>query len=142
MILWLDTILQIQTQQAKIRLHVIREFHIRIQKQQLKFWLSLQNYTSKFPDSALKHLLDVAIEHDLAYVKWYQSLESKYGTPENSRRSLETEFKAKWKRSFDNTDHDVDSRLGTYHQVNPTLSASEYINKILILTIENYKFDK
>ena len=106
----------------------------RIQKQQLKFWLSLQNYMSKFPESALKHLLDIAIEHDLPYVKWYQSLESKYRTPENCRRSLETEFKAKWKTSFDRAENDVDSRLGTYHQVNPTLSAPDYINKIMFET--------
>ena len=87
----------------------------RIQKQQLKFWLSLQKYASKFPDSALKHLLDVAIEHDLAYVKWYQSSESKM-------ELLKTVV--------------VVSKLssGTYHQVNPTLSAPDYINKIMFET--------
>ena len=88
----------------------------------------------KFLDSALKHLLDIAIEHDIPYVKWYQSLESKYRTPENCRRSLEAEFKAKWKTSFDKAGNDVDSRLGTYHQVNPTLSTPDYINKIMFET--------
>ena len=56
----------------------------------------------KFPDSALKHLLDIAIEHDLPYVKWYQCLESKYQTPEYCRHTLDDDINVKWRTSLDN----------------------------------------
>ena len=67
----------------------------RILKQQLKFWIYLRDYCERSPDSALKHFLEVANQIDLPYIKWYQSLEERYTTPENCQRSLEAEFNAK-----------------------------------------------
>ena len=105
----------------------------RILKQQLKFWLSIQNYCEKSPDSALKHFLDVANEIELPFVKWYKSLENTYGSPENCQRTLEAECRTNWKRSFDET-IDIDSRMGTYAQVNPTLCTPDYINATMFET--------
>ena len=105
----------------------------RILKQQLKFWLSIQDYCERSPESALKHFIDVANELDLPYVKWYKSLESTYGSPEHCQRTLEDECRAKWRAKFEAA-VDIDSRLGAYAQVNPTLSTPEYINKIMFET--------
>ena len=105
----------------------------RILKQQLKFWLSLKVYCEKSPDSALKHFLDVAIELELPYVKWYKSLESTYGSPGNCQRTLEAEYRTNWKTKFDEA-VDIDSRLGAYAQVNTTLSTPEYINNVMFET--------
>ena len=105
----------------------------RIMKQQLKFWLSLQKYCEDYPESALKHFLDVARDIDLPYVKWYISLEEKYGSPENCQKTLEAEYATKWKTTFDDI-VDSDSRLGTYLQVNPLLSTPEYISAVMFET--------
>ena len=105
----------------------------RILKQQLKFWLAVQNYCEQSPDSALKHFLDVADEIELPFVNWYKALKNTYVTPENCQRTLEAECRAKWKTSFDEA-VDVDSRLGTYVQVNPTLCTPQYINEIMFET--------
>ena len=105
----------------------------RILKLQLKFWLSLQTYCDESPDSALKHFLDVAKRIELPYVKWYMSLEEKYGSPNNCQKMLEAEYAAKWRTTFDNND-DNDSRLGTYLQVNPTLSSPEYLKAVMFET--------
>ena len=105
----------------------------RILKQQLKFWLSVQNYCEKSPDSALKHFLDVAIRLQLPYVTWYKSLENTYGTPETFLPMLEAECRATWKNSFDET-VDIDSRMGTYAQVNPALCTPAYINATMFET--------
>ena len=106
----------------------------RIAKQQLKFWMSLKDYVAESPESALKYLLDVANEIDLPYIKWYKNLESEYGSPATCKRNLETSFTTTWKTNFDNAVHDIDSRLGTYTQVNPTLSTPKYIDKIMFET--------
>ena len=105
----------------------------RILKQQLKFWLSLKDYCERSPDSALKHFIDIANELELPYVKWYKSLESTYGSPENCQRTLEAEYRNLWKTNFDEA-ADVDSKLGTYAKVNTTLSTPKYINKVMFET--------
>ena len=61
------------------------------------------------------------------------SLEEKYGSPSNCQKMLETEYTAKWRSTFDNNDDD-DSRLGTYLQVNPTLSSPEYLKAVMFET--------
>ena len=105
----------------------------RILKQQLKFWLSLKDYCERSPDSALKHFLDVANQLEIQYVKWYESLESTYGSPENCQRMLEAEYRTKWKSKFDEA-VDMDSRLGAYAQVNLTSSTPKYLSELMFET--------
>ena len=106
----------------------------RIMKEQLKFWLSLQDYCEQSPESALKHFLDVANELQIPYVKWYQLLETTYRSPKNCKGTLKAEYRMQWRRDFDGA-VDIDSKLGTYTQVNPTLFRPKYINEIMFETV-------
>ena len=99
----------------------------RIAKQQLKFWLSLKDYVIEHPDSALTHLLGIANEMNLPYTRWYKDLEAEYGHPAACKRGIESSFRTKWRADIENSAHDIDSRLGTYIRVNPTLSTPNYI---------------
>ena len=106
----------------------------RISKCQRKFWFTVKDYIVQNPDSALKHLLDTALEMNLPYIKHYVNLEHRYESPDKCRRELESEFMCKWKAKFENASNDSDSRLGTYLQVNPTLCTPQYMSKIMFET--------
>ena len=98
---------------------------IRIAKQQLNFWVNLQNYLNNNPDHPLKSLIDQGLASNLPYLKYYTNLEQTYQTPKNLEDQLINDFhianKAKIRTK---SNDDADSRLGVYLLVNPSLTSS------------------
>ena len=86
----------------------------RILRQQLKFWLSVEEYVHLHPESALYRVIGHAKQLNLPYYK-HDMLEEQYTTPNNCRNVLEAEYKGKWSNKFDNAIQDIDSRLETYN---------------------------
>ena len=106
----------------------------RISKLQLKFWLSIEDYTSRCPDSALNHLLIVANELNLPYIRWYKNLVALHVSPAGCQNNLQMQFREKWKATFQDGANDTDSRLGTYCLINPNLSIPGYMGKTMLET--------
>ena len=79
-------------------------------------------------------MLSTACDINLPYVTHYKNLAARYSSPEDCLKYLEREFFNIVKRSFDNAAADHDSRLGTYLQINPTLSTPLYLSKTMIET--------
>ena len=94
---------------------------------QLNFWLNVKKYVNENPNSALKYLLDVALDSNINYVKFYQNLENHHISPTQCFKNHKQMFLQKWKLSFENAVDDIDSKLGTYLQINPTLSVPSYM---------------
>ena len=94
----------------------------RVKKAQLKFWLFLQDYQEKYPDAAVTKMIQIGLTNRLPYLSYYEQLRSDYGDPEWCRISIEREyfenFKEKINREYEK---DIDSKLGSYLLVNPTL---------------------
>ena len=69
----------------------------QIMKQQLKFWLNVKEYIQNNPQSALDCFVRQAQRLNVKYIKYYETLESKYVTPDNCIKSLQTEYQRIWK---------------------------------------------
>ena len=95
----------------------------RVLSQQLKFWIAVQVYLEKHPDSLLNCLIKQAQELDIQYYKHYVMLQTKYETPDNCRKVIESEYMTTWKNKFEASLDDVDSKLETYYRINPTLQS-------------------
>ena len=96
--------------------------NIRIAKQQLKFWISLQSYLEANPDHPLKGLLDQGLASNLPYLKYYTDLQTTYTSPKNLEEVLTNEFRASNERKINTkSNNDAESRLGVYLQVNRNL---------------------
>ena len=97
---------------------------VNIKRQQLNFWIQMKEYMSSHPESALTKVYNMAVDINPPYVKYYKKLEADFGDPkvceENLRKQITDLFKQKLERQF----HlDSDSKLGTYYQINPSLSS-------------------
>ena len=102
---------------------------VRITKQQLKFWLSIQEIAHENPNHYLAKLINAAENTD--YIKYYRNLENMYG---DDIRSCNDTLKASFNDKFSSKIHetaeaDSDSKLGTYLTVNPTLSKPDFTDK-------------
>ena len=106
----------------------------RIARQQLKFWLKVQEYININPDSALKHFLDKALETNLPCIEHYKRLQLMNESPNKCLENHKNIFKDKWTSNLERSVEDIDSRLATYKQVNPTLTAPPYFKEILFET--------
>ena len=106
----------------------------RIARQQLKFWLKVQEYININPDSALKHFLDKALETNLPYIEHYKRLQLMNESPNKCLENHKNIFKDKWTSNLERSVEDIDSRLASYKQVNPTLTAPPYFKEILFET--------
>ena len=102
---------------------------IRIMKQQLKFWLSLNEYLQDNPQHYLNTLIDKA--KDYPYITYYKNLQQTYTDTKMCDKTLKEELKAKRKDTIENAARlDENSKLGSYLQVNPTLEKPIYDNKL------------
>ena len=102
---------------------------IRIVKQQLNFWLSLNEYLQNNPQHYLNTLIDKA--KDYPYITYYKNLQRTYTDTQMVDRTLKGEMKAKHKDKIENAARlDENSKLGSYLQVNPTLEKPTYNNKL------------
>ena len=63
-----------------------------------------------------------AKELNINYVGYYVKLEKDYNTPRNCLRVLSNSYKTSWQNEFiKEHNNDVNSKLGTYHLVNPQM---------------------
>ena len=46
----------------------------RIKKAQLKFWLYINNYSLKYPESALTKVLNIGLQNNITYLRYYKDL--------------------------------------------------------------------
>ena len=96
-----------------------------IKKRQLKFWRSLnQNIASH---SHLEKLLLKAHEIELPYVTYYRNLSEKYDSPVNCEIYLKAATMNEMYQGIRAADTvDIDSKLGTYFQINLELKTPTY----------------
>ena len=94
--------------------------YIRISKQQLNFWISLQSFLHDHPGHHIKSLINIAGE--CGYIRYFKELHAKYANPTACENTLKSEFRASITQLIRNeNEKDEDSRLGAYFLVNPNL---------------------
>ena len=107
-----------------------------IKKRQLKFWKYINEYTEKYPESAIKKMLHLGTQANVKYLKHYETLARNYITPERCQILLQNDYITSWKNKFAaavNTD--PDSKLSPYYRINPNLN-SYVLKPQLILEAE------
>ena len=102
---------------------------IKLSKQQLNFWLSIEDITVTKPNHYISKLVTAAADTD--YIRYYQQLQRTFATAEECVESLKADFKSTFERKIRAAaDDDSDSRLGAYFLVNPTLVKPSYDQKM------------
>ena len=90
----------------------------------MNFWLKMKEYMSEHPESALSKVHDMAIESNSSYVKYYQKLEADFGDPKVCDETLRKQINESFKQKLEYQHNlDSDSKLGTYYEINPSLSS-------------------
>ena len=101
---------------------------VRITKQQIKFWLSILDIAQENPNHYLAKLINAAEATE--YVKYYRNLINIYTDSKTCNDTLRDNFKNKFSTKIrEAATADVDSKLGTYLAINPTLSKPVYEGK-------------
>ena len=99
-----------------------RPLNIRITRQQLKFWSSIQTYLSEHPDHPLAQVIEKAKEIRLPYLQYYEKLQADYENTEVCEETLTQDFHDTCLTKIrQKAEEDEDSRFGVYLQVNPQL---------------------
>ena len=97
---------------------------VLIKRQQLNFWLQMKEYMSAHPESALRKVHDMALESNSPYIKYYQKLEADFGDPKVCDETLRKQITESFKQKLEYPHTlDSDSKLGTYYEINPSLSS-------------------
>ena len=97
-----------------------------IKRQQLNFWLQMKAYMSDHPESSLSKVYHTAVGSNLLYLKHYDRLESNFRDPKSCEETLKKQIMDSFKHKIQSKciiDVDGNSKLGTYYQINPTLSS-------------------
>ena len=103
--------------------------YMRVAKQQLKFWKSIQKLKEEKPDHYISKL--VAIADGCSFIKYYQELEQQYATPNDCMKLMKEEFLKTTQESIQTSaTSDENSKLGAYLTVNPSLNKPTYDNKL------------
>ena len=98
---------------------------IRITKQQIKFWTSIQDIMNSNPDHYITKLVRIGESTD--YIKYYNSLINTYGDTKTCIDQMKTKYRNSMKEKIENAATlDPDSKLGTYLLVNPELKTPEF----------------
>ena len=96
--------------------------NIRITRQQLKFWNSIQTYLSANPDHPLESVIQQAKELRLPYIQYYVNLQAEYVDTKVCEESLTQNFRdACMMKIQQKAEEDENSRFGVYLKVNPQL---------------------
>ena len=94
----------------------------RIKRAQLKFWLHINEYTLKYPDSAISKILPLGINDNINYLNYYNSLQAEFSDPISCQNSIEKMYFDKFSdKIISDHNNDIDSRLGTYYRINTQL---------------------
>ena len=101
---------------------------VRITQQQLKFWTGINKIMQETPEHYISKLVTIAA--NCKYIKYYKHLEESYSSTLECREHLTAEFKTSFENKIRASAADVDSRLGTYLEVNPTLTKPVFSDKL------------
>ena len=102
---------------------------IRIAKQQLKFWTTIEDLLQTKPDHYISKLVTAAT--DCSYIKYYKQLHQTFTDTDECERTMINNFKSALEaKTRSAAENDKDSRLGTYLGINPTLSKPSYPEKL------------
>ena len=115
------------------RLHGVRRIptalEVRITKQQLKFWMTLQEYLQQNPDHYLHRLIDLAANY--SYITYYRNLEATFTNPQDCEKILTERIRASRNQTIEEAfRRDENSKLGTYLQINPSLEKPTFEDKM------------
>ena len=103
--------------------------HIRVAKQQLKFWMSIEELLQNKPDHYICKL--VAAATDCQYIKYYKQLHQTFTDIDECDRIMTRDVKSTLEAKIRTASaNDRDSRLGTYLTINPALSKPSYPEKL------------
>ena len=81
----------------------------------------LQEYSSNNPTSAVAKVLNIGLNNNIAYLKYYISLQSSYSDPISCQQSIEREYRNNFEQKLrQKHGEDTESRFGAYVSVNPT----------------------
>ena len=96
-----------------------------IKKRQMKFWTSLIRTLDC--NSPLGKLLQKANTINLPYIAYYETLHSNYASADTCEKNLQSNYMNRSKQEIKIAyDNDIDSKLGTYLQVNPDFETPSY----------------
>ena len=97
---------------------------VRISKQQMKFWNSIQNIIQNQPEHYITKLVTLATNLNSRYIKYYRDLQQRF---DNLDVCLNDELRRKYiDKITSDAALDNDSKLGSYLQVNHDLSTPRY----------------
>ena len=111
--------------------------YIQVKKQQLRFWLTIQQLIRQDPENVISKLIVQAEALHLQYIKYYNDLCVKYQTPTKCYKDLMSDFITVHKSKI-LEENDTLSKLGAYRDVNPTLCNPNYAN---VFEIDRIRFD-
>ena len=84
--------------------------HIRILKQQINFWQSVQTMISNYPDHFIARLINTT--RNYPYIKYYEDLITKYQTVNGCELALKNDYRTKYEDAIrKDAANDIDSRL-------------------------------
>ena len=96
---------------------------LRVSKQQLKFWITLNEYLLENPEHPLAALIKQGRDMNLKYTAYYDNLEREFQTPEECEKQLRERYRNDWDaRIRQKAGSDEQSRCGVYLLVNPGLT--------------------
>ena len=102
---------------------------VRIKKQQLKFWSTLQEYLQQNPNHYMHRLINLATNYP--YISHYRNLEATHTDPSTCEKTLKETFITSRNQTIQETfRRDENSKLGTYFQINPTLEKPSFGDKM------------
>ena len=101
---------------------------VKVTKQQLKFWQSINKIMQENPDHYISKL--VSLGTNCNFIKYYKHLGERYPNIEECGTALISDFKTSFETKVRAASTDLDSRLGTYLTINPSLSKPAYQDKL------------
>ena len=75
----------------------------------------------KFPDSAVNKVVNLGLNCKVSYLQYYQKLLLNHRTANICVEQLHNKCMDTWKQKITRASADMDSKLGTYHRINPLL---------------------
>ena len=101
---------------------------IRIAKQQMKFWIAIENIMNSDPNHYITKLVNVG--ENTEYIKYYRNLMTKYTDLKTCNDTMKNNFRSSARLKIERAaQDDPGSKLGTYMMINPELKAPDHGQK-------------
>ena len=105
-----------------------RPLEIRITKQQMKFWIAIENIMNSDPNHYISKLVNVG--ENTEYIKYYRNLMTKYTDLKTCNDTMKNNFRSSARLKIERAaQDDSGSKLGTYLMINPELKAPDHGRK-------------